>query len=80
MKIQRDMYGRVPYADALTIAELVVAQLAPHCERIQIAGSIRRKSRTVKDVEIVCIPKPYETGLFLCCGAIAEARGKENKL
>lgn len=64
MKIQRDNYGRVPYADALTIAETVVAQLAPHCERIQIAGSIRRKRRTVKDIEIVCIPKPYETGLF----------------
>lgn len=34
--------------------------LAPHCERIEIAGSIRRKQSTVKDIEIVCIPKQIE--------------------
>lgn len=50
--------------DALSIAERIKASLAPHCERIEIAGSIRRKKSEVKDIEIVAIPKPFETGLF----------------
>ena len=37
---------------------------APHCYRIEIAGSIRRKKPEVKDIEIVAIPKPYDIGLF----------------
>lgn len=49
---------------ALGIAEKVKALLAPYCERIEIAGSIRRKKPDVKDIEIVAIPKPYDTGLF----------------
>jgi len=49
---------------ALPLAEKYVTLLAPHCERIEIAGSIRRKKFDVKDIEIVAIPKPYETGLF----------------
>lgn len=49
---------------ALEIAENVKALLAPHCERIEIAGSIRRKKPDVKDIEIVAIPKPYDIGLF----------------
>lgn len=53
---------KLEYAKA--IAEELVKQLAPHCERIQIAGSIRREKPEVKDIEIVAIPKPYEIGLF----------------
>jgi len=49
---------------ALEIAENIIFLLAPHCERIEIAGSIRRKKPEVKDIEIVAIPKPYQTGLF----------------
>ncbi|MEM1339806.1 MAG: hypothetical protein AAGF96_18745 [Bacteroidota bacterium] len=49
---------------AQKIANAIMGQLAPHCDRIEIAGSVRRKRPWVKDIEIVCIPKPYETGLF----------------
>jgi DNA polymerase/3'-5' exonuclease PolX len=49
---------------ALAIAQRVQALLAPHCERCEIAGSIRRRKAEVGDVEIVAIPKPYDTGLF----------------
>lgn len=49
---------------ALEIAERIKSLLEPHCERIEIAGSIRRKKPNVKDVEIVAIPKPFDTGLF----------------
>lgn len=52
------------YQKALNIANNVVELLRPHCERIEIAGSIRRQKPEVKDIEIVAIPKPYETGLF----------------
>jgi DNA polymerase/3'-5' exonuclease PolX len=49
---------------ALLIAEGIRGELEPYCEKISIAGSIRRKKPEVKDIEIVAIPKPYETGLF----------------
>jgi DNA polymerase/3'-5' exonuclease PolX len=49
---------------AMEIAERVKAQLAPHCQRIEIAGSIRRRKADVGDIEIVAIPKPYDVGLF----------------
>lgn len=49
---------------ALKTAEKVKALLTPHCERIEIAGSIRRKKPDVKDIEIVAIPKPFDVGLF----------------
>lgn len=52
------------HREALLIAEKVKAMLAPHCERVEIAGSIRRKKAEVKDIEIVAIPKPYGVGLF----------------
>ncbi len=45
------------YRKALIIAQDVFTQLAPYCERIVIAGSIRRQKAQVKDIEIVCIPK-----------------------
>lgn len=51
-------------AQAREIAEGVKAELAPHCVRIEIAGSIRRARPEIGDIEIVAIPEPYETGLF----------------
>lgn len=50
--------------DALPIAERIKTELEPFCERIEIAGSIRRRYPFVNDIEIVLIPKPYETGFF----------------
>lgn len=52
------------YKQALEIAERTKAQLAPHCYRIEIAGSIRRKKPEIGDIEIVAIPKPFNIGLF----------------
>lgn len=49
---------------AKKIAENILEQLKPHCERIEIAGSIRRLKPEPKDIEIVAIPKPYDVGLF----------------
>lgn len=46
---------------ALSLAQNLIADLEPFCERIQIAGSLRRGVSEVKDIEIVAIPKPEET-------------------
>lgn len=58
------MKAEIPYREAKEIADKLVLILSPHCYRIEIAGSIRREKDIVGDVEIVCIPKPYQTGLF----------------
>ena len=52
------------YDNAIVIANDTMAELAPYCERIEIAGSIRRKKDEVGDIEIVAIPKPYEIDMF----------------
>lgn len=44
-------------SSAQSTAELVLQHLAPHCDRIEVAGSVRRKVQEVKDLEIVCQPK-----------------------
>lgn len=48
---------RVPFGRASAIAELLVERLRHACERIEIAGSIRRRKPEVKDIELVAIPK-----------------------
>ena len=57
--------GAVRYDEALGYATTALELLRPHCERIEIAGSLRRKCARINDIEIVAIPKPYEPeGLF----------------
>lgn len=52
--------------EAQRLAEKYKSLLAPHCHRIEVAGSIRRRRPQVKDIELVIIPKPYESeGLFV---------------
>ena len=46
------------YQEAKELADRRQADLAPYCERIEIAGSVRRLKQTdIKDVEIVCVAK-----------------------
>lgn len=57
--------NRMPWDQAVEIAVPLLAQIQPHCEIASFAGSIRRESPTVGDIEIVCVPKPYNaTPLF----------------
>lgn len=44
-------------SDASAIAHKYKTALEPYCDRIEIAGSIRRRKPEVKDIELVCIPK-----------------------
>jgi len=56
---------RRPYAEALAIAQRWEKILAPYCERIQLAGSLRRQAEDVGDVEFVVIPK--DKTIFMEC-------------
>lgn len=66
------------YVEANSIALAVLELLRPHCIRCEIAGSIRREKEEVKDIEVVCIPKPYQIGLFQ--DGIAEVVAKWQKV
>lgn len=46
---------RWPHADGLRVADELCAALQPVCERITVAGSLRRQKPTVGDVEILYI-------------------------
>jgi DNA polymerase (family 10) len=45
-------------APARRLAEKIVSELAVHCDRIEIAGSIRRCRPECGDIDLVCVPKP----------------------
>lgn len=46
---------------ATSLAQKIGVVLSPACERIQIAGSVRRKKAAgIKDLDFLCIPKPWE--------------------
>lgn len=46
--------------EARVVAEMLVTQLEDCCERIIIAGSIRRNKSQVGDIELLFIPKIVE--------------------
>jgi DNA polymerase/3'-5' exonuclease PolX len=54
---------RMSYSFALNLANHMVDILRPDCQRIEIAGSLRRKKLTIGDIEIVLIPN-IVTDLF----------------
>ena len=49
--------AQYPYRQALRVATAIVAALRSHCERIEIAGSMRRKRNLVHDIDIVVISR-----------------------
>jgi len=59
---------------ALSIAQNLVEELIPVCERIQIAGSLRREKSEVKDIEIVAIPARGETHVIDMFGNVIESK------
>jgi len=52
-------------SEARYIAEHVIQKLMPYCERISLAGSIRRERPECSDIDLVIIPKRVDiTDLF----------------
>jgi DNA polymerase/3'-5' exonuclease PolX len=56
----------MPLEYAREMADALVELLAPACERIAIAGSVRRKKKFPNDIEVVCEPKLTDRGRNLC--------------
>lgn len=54
---------KISLSQGAGLASKIVGALMPGCERIEVAGSIRRKKETVGDIEIVAIPT-CQTDLF----------------
>lgn len=52
--------SRVPWETANQLAQYVASQLVPHVERVQVCGSIRRKTPDSKDIDIVCMVKDQQ--------------------
>lgn len=50
---------KMPLERAQKLADRFVELVGGHCERIDIAGSVRRKKDLVGDIEIVCFPKVW---------------------
>lgn len=48
----------IPLSEALTLSAKITQQIAPYCERIEVAGSIRRARSRVHDIDLVLISKP----------------------
>lgn len=48
---------RLPLGRARKFAEKIVGELSPFCDRIEIAGSIRRGRAEVGDIDLVCLPR-----------------------
>lgn len=60
--------SRWPLGRARRLAETISAELHPFCERIEIAGSIRRGRPDCGDIDLVCQPRPgrFEALLERC--------------
>jgi len=61
--------------EARRIALKYLNTLKPFCQRIEIAGSIRRGKPEVKDIEIVCIPQDL-TGFSEEVNKLQKVKGK----
>lgn len=49
--------NRMDYATARRLADQLVTRFAPYCERVEIAGSLRRHRETVHDIDMVIVPQ-----------------------
>ncbi len=47
----------IPLEEASRIADRLSSILSPHCEKIAVAGSIRRRRPVVNDIDLVLIPR-----------------------
>lgn len=51
------MTGTIELSRAQKVAEAVVKQLQPHCHKIEVVGSIRRRRPWVNDIDLVLVAK-----------------------
>ena len=57
--------SRISLHEARFISSRLVEWMRPHCDKLMIAGSVRRQSPTIGDIEILALPTwRKETDLF----------------
>ena len=67
------MKKQVSYQAALAVAQALEAQLRPACERVLIAGSLRRQRAEIGDIELVVLPRmrPVEDMFGMIVGHVS---------
>ena len=69
------MKTKIPLSVADTIASETIAKLLPYCNRISVAGSIRRRKPEIGDIELVATPRAYDVDMF---GATLESHSLDH--
>lgn len=62
--------------DVRDLAHQLHADLAPGCDRLEIAGSIRRCKPDPRDIELVAIPRRTTAPVLDLFGAVVASRGE----
>lgn len=52
--------NRMPLYEAIPIADDLESRIAPFCERIAVAGSIRRQAHDIGDIQLLAISQTHE--------------------
>jgi DNA polymerase (family 10) len=65
---------------AESVAQAIIKLLEPYCEKIQIAGSIRRRKPECHDVDIVLIPGNDAWGLNIALKRIGRQKTSGEKM
>jgi len=62
-------------------AEAILTKLSPHCQRIAIAGSVRRKVKQVNDIDFVLIPAdPWRLNQELLALGLGRSKASGSKI
>lgn len=71
------MPSEISLETAQKVAEAVVKKLSPYCERLAVAGSIRRRRPRVHDIDMVVIPSDIWNFMHEFRGRGTGLKGKE---
>lgn len=70
------MKNKLPFDIAMDKAERFIEQIRPYCERVEVAGSLRRKKAEVGDIEIVCVPNSRGRQSYDLFGNVVETASR----
>ncbi len=80
IELSAGQQSRIPYAEAKQIADIFVKHLqkCSQAQQIEVAGSLRRQSTTIGDIDILAVSKnPDEViNFFLTCPEITKINAK----
>ncbi|MCG3207253.1 MAG: hypothetical protein FOGNACKC_00853 [Anaerolineae bacterium] len=64
--------GKFPLKIGEVMARVVIEHIGYACEKIEVAGSVRRKKPRIGDIELVCVPVKLGNGVSLLDEALAK--------